>query len=259
MRVLAVESATESASVALADESGVLAAVTVGRGRRHGESIAPAVQFVCDRAGVALGQLDAVAVDVGPGLFTGLRVGVATAKALAFALERPVVTATSLELLARGAVRLGVTGFGDGDGDGDGRGDAGPLLVPVVDARRGMVFSARFLVSGADVERVGDELLGTPEDLVGLLQAIGTGGGRCLCLGDGARRYGDVLAGVPGATVGGPATVHPDAGVLAELGVRRCAAGLAVPVEAVEAHYLREADVRINWERRIGPRPVGSA
>lgn len=247
MRVLAVESATESAGVALADESGVLAAVTVGRGRRHGESIAPAVQFVCACAGVPLGELDALAVDVGPGLFTGLRVGVATAKALGFALDLPVVTATSLELLALGAVRAGATDHGEAT-----------LLVPVVDARRGLLFSARFAASGGDVERLDDERLCSPDELVAALHDAGAGGGRCLCLGDGARRYADLLAGVPGVALGGPATVHPDAGVLAELGVRRHAAGLAVPVAAVEAHYLRQADVRINWEQRIGQRPVGS-
>lgn len=255
MRVLAVESATESAGVALAGESGVLAAVTVGRGRRHGESIAPAVQFVCACAGVALGELDALAVDVGPGLFTGLRVGVATAKALGFALDLPVVTATSLELLALGAARAGAAGTGHGDGTGDGN---ATVLVPVVDARRGLLFSARFVVSGGDVERVGDECLCSPDELVAELRGLGGSGSHCLCLGDGARRYAELLAGVPGVALGGPATVHPDAGVLAELGVRRHAAGLAVPVAAVEAHYLRQADVRINWEQRIGPRPVGS-
>ena len=70
------------------------------------------------------------AVDVGPGLFTGLRVGVGTVKALAFALELPVVTATSLEVLAHAVARSGPAG--------------GQLVVPVVDARRGEVFSARF-------------------------------------------------------------------------------------------------------------------
>ena len=80
--------------------------------------------------GVALADLDLLGVDVGPGLFTGLRVGVGTVKALAFALGLPVATATSLEVLAHALA---------GSGAADGR-----LLVPVVDARRGEVFSARF-------------------------------------------------------------------------------------------------------------------
>ncbi len=130
MLVLAVESATDTAAVALADEDGALGSFVVARGRRHTETIAPAIDALCRRVGVALADLDVLGVDVGPGLFTGLRVGVGTVKALAFALELPVVTATSLEVLAHAVV---------GSGAADGR-----LLVPVVDARRGEVFSARF-------------------------------------------------------------------------------------------------------------------
>ncbi|MHB8329395.1 MAG: tRNA (adenosine(37)-N6)-threonylcarbamoyltransferase complex dimerization subunit type 1 TsaB, partial [Acidimicrobiales bacterium] len=70
-----MESATELAGVALADHAGVLATVTASRRRRHCETIAPSVQFACRQAEVSLSDIDAVAVDVGPGLFTGLRVG----------------------------------------------------------------------------------------------------------------------------------------------------------------------------------------
>lgn len=86
MLILAIETATESVGVALGGRDGVLASVTIARGRRHGETLAPAIQFACRHAGVELPDLDAVAVDIGPGLFTGMRVGIATAKALAMAL-----------------------------------------------------------------------------------------------------------------------------------------------------------------------------
>ena len=103
MLILAIETATESVGVALGGRDGVLASVTIARGRRHGETLAPAIQFACRHAGVELPDLDAVAVDIGPGLFTGMRVGIATAKALAMALDIPVVPVTSLESLAESA------------------------------------------------------------------------------------------------------------------------------------------------------------
>ena len=100
MIVLGIESATESVGVALAASDGVLASVEVARGRRHAESIVPCVQFVCERADIELSEVGAIAVDVGPGLFTGMRVGIATAKSLAMALNIPMVPMTSLEVLA---------------------------------------------------------------------------------------------------------------------------------------------------------------
>jgi tRNA threonylcarbamoyl adenosine modification protein YeaZ len=104
--VLAIESATDAAGVALADAVGTLAQETLGRGRRHAETIAPAIRSCCQIAGVTLSQVEAVVVDVGPGLFTGLRVGVGTAKALAYALGVPLVAVSSLDVLAQAALAL---------------------------------------------------------------------------------------------------------------------------------------------------------
>ncbi len=103
MLVLAIESATDAAGVALADDVGTLAEATLGRGRRHAETIAPSIKSCCETAGVTLAEVDAVVVDVGPGLFTGLRVGVGTAKALAYALGARIVAVSSLEVLAQAA------------------------------------------------------------------------------------------------------------------------------------------------------------
>ena len=121
MRILAIETATIEVGVALGDESGPLATVTVRPGRRQAETLHPAIEDVCRIAGVSLGELGAVAVDIGPGLFTGLRVGVAAAKALAGGLGLEVVTATSLEVLAAACP------------------GAGGSVVPVLDMRRGEV------------------------------------------------------------------------------------------------------------------------
>ncbi|MEY4228993.1 MAG: hypothetical protein RLZ84_1585 [Actinomycetota bacterium] len=82
MLILGIETAVEHVGVALGDHRGTLATATVNSDRRHAESLAPMVEFVCAQAGMSLRQLDAVAVDVGPGLFTGLRVGIAAAQSL---------------------------------------------------------------------------------------------------------------------------------------------------------------------------------
>ena len=104
MLILAIETATESVGVAIGGREGVIASVVIERGRRHGETVAPSIEFACRHAGVELDDLDAIAVDIGPGLFTGMRVGIASAKALGMVLEVPVVPVTSLDLLAEEAV-----------------------------------------------------------------------------------------------------------------------------------------------------------
>jgi tRNA threonylcarbamoyladenosine biosynthesis protein TsaB len=248
--VLALESATDVSGVALADDEGVLSSAVSGRGRRHGEHLAVAVEFVCARAGRRLGDVGALAVDVGPGLFTGVRVGVATAKALAFALGVPAVPVSSLELLALSAAAWVAA-------EGPER-----LLVPVVDARRGLVFAGRYrpvvrASSPPEVAPVEDDRLLEPGALAEEVAALVAGGRRCLCVGDGALRYAPVLR-AAGAVVPDGTPAAPDVSVLAALGVRRAGEGGGVAAAALEARYLREADVRINWEQRLAPRPVAA-
>jgi tRNA threonylcarbamoyladenosine biosynthesis protein TsaB len=235
--VLAVESATELAGVALADDAGVIATATVSRRRLHAESVAPAVEFVCRRAGKSVRAVDGVCVDVGPGLFTGLRVGIGTAKALAFALGIPALGVTSLEILARALAGAGV--------------GARRLLVPVVDAKRGEVFFAVFRVGEDDVERVAEEHLSSPEELVANLSKLGE---PFVLAGDGALRYAQMLRPLPGATLASPALSSPPVGVLAAIGVARLGAGLGLEAAEITPRYLREADARIHWEQRLPPR-----
>ncbi|MGD0378409.1 MAG: tRNA (adenosine(37)-N6)-threonylcarbamoyltransferase complex dimerization subunit type 1 TsaB [Acidimicrobiales bacterium] len=231
--ILALESATELAGVALADETGVLATATVSRGRHHAESIAPAIEFVCRRVGVGLSGLDAVGVDVGPGLFTGLRVGVGTAKALAFALDRPLVTVGSLEVLAQAVATSGVA--------------PGTVVVPVVDARRGEVFVGRLAVTADGMAWEEPESRRTPEALAAELSGRR---GPVLLVGNGARRYRAILDVVPGVVIAGEAFDLPSPTVLATLVLSKAAAGETSAETAVLPHYLRDADTRINWETR---------
>ena len=100
MLVLAIDTATKQVGVAIGDGGAVRAEVRLAGGRRHAEQLVPAISALLDWTGVRLDQLAAIAVDVGPGLFTGLRVGITTAKVMAQALRVPVVPVASLDLVA---------------------------------------------------------------------------------------------------------------------------------------------------------------
>lgn len=145
--VLAVESATARAAVALGTPEGVVASAQVTRGPRHAEVLVPAIQFVCAQAAIALPDIDVIAVDIGPGLFTGLRVGIATANGLAQALNKPMIGVSSLDLLAHAHRHVASD------------------LVAVIDARRGEVYAARYDTAGGAVRRVMEPTVLPPDEL----------------------------------------------------------------------------------------------
>ena len=222
---LAIATATPRVGVALRGPDGPVASLTLHAGRRHGETLAPALEALTSLAGVGLDRVERIGVDIGPGLFTGLRVGVATAKALASALGVPVVGVTSLDSLAH---RLR---------------HAGRPVASVVDARRGEVFWALYEPAGASMAPVTEPEVIAPSVLGEKLAAIA---GPVLCCGDGARRWLAGAGSAGGPEVAGEEFDHPSPEALAELAAGRdpVAPALITPM------YLRGADVRIGWEQR---------
>src|SRR3546814_57063 len=100
MLVLGISTSTAQVGCAIGGHEGVLGAVHSTRGRRHAETLIPAIDHLCRQTRIELSELGAVAVDLGPGMFTGLRVGVAAGKAIAHARRLPMIGVTSLDLLA---------------------------------------------------------------------------------------------------------------------------------------------------------------
>ncbi len=241
MRILAIETATIEVGVAVADETGPLASVTARPGRRQAETLHPAIQDVCRIARLTPAELDAIAVDIGPGLFTGLRVGVAAAKALAGALGLPVVTSTSLEVLQ--AACSSVLG----------------AVVPVIDMRRGEV---AWLMPARPASEV---RVGTPAQLaVELMELAGLTGpaecaGRVLLAGDGALRHRELLERALGtaSVFAGPELAAPPVASLAVLAIAAMNDGRCCDPAAVRPFYGRDADARINWSARDGREEVG--
>lgn len=229
MLILGIETATRQVACAIGREDGVLASFRCARDRRHVETLAPAIEFTARNAGVGLSDLAAIAVDVGPGLFSGLRVGVAAAKALALALRLPVIGVSSLDLLAfpvRHSARL---------------------IVPAIDARRGELFFAFYRQVPGGVQRLSDHQIGSPDDLISELVARGEDS---LVVGDGPQRYPEICSVATGCESGGPFTAYPSAAALVELAHPLAMREEFVQSWELEPLYLRRTDAEINWERR---------
>lgn len=220
MKLLAFETATEACSVAIWDDGRVLERFELAP-RRHAELALPWAEQLLAEAGLARGQLDAIAVGRGPGAFTGVRLAIALVQGIALALDRPVVAMSTLAVLAMRAA---------------GTADEERHVLAAIDARMGEVYSAAFALdaSGArllDTERVGlADAVTMPATGDGIWHGVGTG----FAAGEGAlsTRLGTQLASVD-------ATALPHAADLARLAAAAFARGEAVAADRIEPAYLR--------------------
>ncbi|HUX04299.1 MAG TPA: tRNA (adenosine(37)-N6)-threonylcarbamoyltransferase complex dimerization subunit type 1 TsaB [Acidimicrobiales bacterium] len=222
MNIVAIETATSACAVGVRASDGFELARVVDEQRRHSEVLTAAISAMLGEAGLAPRDVNRVVVDRGPGLFTGLRVGVATALAFAQALGCELVAVTSLEMLAHGAHARGVRGS----------------FVSCVDGRRGEVFVQEFELGEGVFER------GVPEVAVAAHVAArwARHDGAVTFAGDGAERYADDFDALTNAQRWSQ-RVPPVSAALA-LGATR------VPVASVTPLYLRDADAVANFSTR---------
>lgn len=227
MLILGIDTATEQISVALGGHEGVIGRFEVARGRRHAEILTPAIEFVCAQADIGLEELGVIAVDVGPGLFTGMRVGLSAAKAMAFGLRIPMIGISSLDLLAFPHRR------------------SDRVIVPVIDARKGEVFSAMYRQVPGGLQQVAPPAVGSVDDLVADLLARNQD---VLCVGDGAHRYRDDI--LDGFHCEIADDKYPSAAPLVQLAHAQALREEWVSPAEIAPIYLRAPDAQINWATR---------
>lgn len=228
MLILAIDTSTQASSVCLAQPAGMVASARLGQGQRHGEFTAMAIQFCLDQAGKRPADITGVAISLGPGAYTGMRVGIATAQAFAHAARLPVVGLASLDVVAFAARHTR------------------RRIYSVIDARRKELFWAAYRSSPGGVQRVTDYSVGHVERLLGDIEASGED---ALAVGDGAVQHAQSIASKD-AVVGSWSTAQPEAAFLAELAMPRFEREETQRPEELRPIYLRQADAKINWEQR---------
>jgi tRNA threonylcarbamoyladenosine biosynthesis protein TsaB len=225
--LLAMDTATPQVGVAIGEAGEVRGEIRLAGGRRHAEELAPAIRQLAEWTGVGLDQLAAIAVGIGPGLFTGLRVGVTTAKVMAQALRIPLLPIVSLDLVAY-PVR-----------------HSRRAIVAILDARRREVFHATYRPVPGGVQRVSDYAVAPPAEVVAEIEAVGE---EVLLAGDGVAAYAEVFGGLDHAELAGPEFAAPSTAALVALATGRYEREeFSTPWE-VEPLYLRESDAELGWE-----------
>ncbi|MBI4517797.1 MAG: tRNA (adenosine(37)-N6)-threonylcarbamoyltransferase complex dimerization subunit type 1 TsaB [Deltaproteobacteria bacterium] len=226
MWLLGIDTATWTASVGIARDAEAVAERTRRTESSHAPTLIPLIAEVLSAAGITMSDVGAVAVSAGPGSFTGLRIGLGTAKGLAYANRARIVAVPTLAALARAA----------GPRDG--------TVCSILDARKGELYAAAFYWrNGGLVECVPAQVV-TPQQLPRIITSP------CTFIGDGVEPFGDRLRELfgDGATLMSLDQAPPAGAVVAQMGWERLSAGVDDALASLEPHYARPSEA----ERKAG-------
>jgi tRNA threonylcarbamoyladenosine biosynthesis protein TsaB len=228
--VLGIETSTQQTAVALGTEQGIVGGTVLTAGRPGDEAVVPAIEHLLRWTQTPPSSLSGVAVGLGPGLFTGMRVGIATGKTLAQALKIPIVGLASLDVLAFSVAH------------------ARTLICAVVDAKRGELFFAFYRAVPGGVTREAEFEVGSPEHLAAELEARRED---ILMVGNGALAYRRRLeAAGTHVEFASAAYGFPAATALVELAIARMSREDFDRLHDLKPYYVRKSDAQIAWDHR---------
>ncbi len=229
MIILSVDTSTVAASVAVSDEEKLHGIYYTNYKLKHSEKLLPLVDGLLNEIGMKLSDMDAFAITVGPGSFTGLRIGAATVKGYAYALDKPVIPVSTLEALAYSQPHF----------DG--------IICPILDAQRSQVYCAAFVNGQDGVKRLTDD---DAKDIGEFCDEIITLAGerRAIFLGDGVYKFKDEITARLGdkAVFADDMTMMPNAAYLAKAALKSDRRESAY---SLELNYIRKAQAEENRKK----------
>jgi len=266
MKVLGLDTSTSCGAVGLIDDERVISEYLVDTPITHSERLLGAIELVLRDAHCAIEDLDGWAISLGPGSFTGLRIGVSTVKGLAFATQKPVAGISTLDVLAS---QISPTPF---------------LICPILDARKGEIYTAfyrydermvlgrlsscratkpevlvkQFLMSGISPSNHED----APHPFPSPSRGVGQGGGdklfsmqreeKTIFIGDGVRTYGDYLrVALPSLAIFPPAWLNvPHGAMVAKLGLELLQKGEVLDLSTFTPLYVRPSEAEMKWQEK---------
>lgn len=216
--------------VAIADdEAGLIAEIRLNVKTTHSERLMAIVDHALVQSELSMGDIDVFSVAIGPGSFTGLRIGLSTVKGLSFSTGKPVVAVPTLEAFAWNFPFC-----------------AYPVCL-MLDARKEEVYSAVFRWEGKGFKRVMDEMSVSPEKLLGELPET------TLFAGEGVLLYTDLIKRVmkERAVIAPSSDMVPSPANVAMLGVEKAAAGEFISVAEAAPLYIRKSEAELKWKKSI--------
>lgn len=228
MYILGIETATKTGGVAIVSENGVLAEYTLNIEVTHSERLMSTVDRVLKATGFTLANIDGYGVSIGPGSFTGLRIGLSTIKGLAFATGKPVAAVPTLRALAW---NIPFSRY---------------PVCPLLDARKKEVYAGLYRYDG------GNYVQEMPDAVISLAEMAGKIAGEILFTGEGARLFtGDIQRSFGDRAHFAPLSSSvPSAASVAEIALMMLKAGQQTDPDELVPMYIRRPEAEVAWEKR---------
>ncbi len=230
MKILAIESSALTASVAVCEDHQPIAAMTIQNGNTHSETLLPMAEQLLTHAGMSVADVDLFAVPVGPGSFTGIRIGVSLVKGLAFDSGKPCVGVSSLEGMA-----YNLKGYSG-------------ILCPVMDARRNQLYNALFSIENGQIRRLTEDRLIPADQLAEELSAYHL---PVVLTGEGSAILQDALADTVQVILPSPLLAIQNAVGVAELALAEYQQGHFVSDAQLLPVYLRPSQAERERNERL--------
>jgi len=227
VKILALETATIAGSVAIVDDGyGLLSEVRVNLKVAHAERLMPSIQWILGASRIAIGEIDAFAVSIGPGSFTGLRIGLSTVKGLSYAAKKPVVPVPTLDALARTLPFCPHT------------------ICPLLDARKNQVYAALYSWDSGGCRKIMDEAAVEPAKLLENIR------GPVVFLGEGAKLYRRLIMETLGSSAffAPESRMSPMASSVAEIAIEKIARGESADPAGLTPLYIRKSEAELRWK-----------
>lgn len=233
MIVLGIDTSAVTCSAALCDNGRILAEYSLTQGPTHSQTLLPAIRDILNQVNLTMSQVDGIAVSVGPGSFTGLRIGISTVKGLAFSTGIPCIPVSTLEALAMNAAAF-----------------EGALVCPLMDARRGEFYSAWYRIeNGRPRALVADRAASGDVIAKELCSYQANEGERILLLGDGAGKFSSLYPDLA-CFLAPTDLIYQKGSSVALLGTILYQNQKAVEPQALSPRYLRLPQAEREWLKK---------
>ena len=228
MPVIAIETATMVGSIAILDAARVISEVTLNARATHSERLMATIDRLLSDSDLSIDDMDGIAVSIGPGSFTGLRIGLSAAKGLSYASGKPLLGIPTLDALA---LNMTFSSY---------------LICPIQDARKGEVYTALYRPGAKSPEKMTDDIVVSPDALAGMITE------KTIFLGDGVNRYRELLVKQLGELYNeAPIPLQlPRASNVAMLALKRLEKGDTDDPFTMIPRYIRKSEAEIRWREK---------